>query len=557
MMDQNMGIAAPQSQPSPSGVQSFVSPLSQMPIEALLQEFNNPASQFPKFAVLTAMQKKQEQARMQQAMQGQMAMAQNAQQQQQPPIAQGILAGAQQMAAQEQMPVYNMGGVVALANGGLSSEFGLSDVVATAVDEERARQERERQQLKDREAQLSQQIESLKMQRDFESTREEAAQIDKKINELENIRGGLVSYPTKQTPQELERYLGPAITAPAPAPASVVTRAPSTGIARPPAAPAVDPMAEYRKLIDAAIKSEQASARLTPEEDQARKARLAMMQANLGVSQKEAQDVLAAAEARRQGIIGQAKRSILEDPEALLRMAGAIRTGRGEGIGSLAAAAGAELGRRREAIQAAEERFAGEQKEVRALNAANRAVDLSRMELQEAYASRDADRIRTAEKNASEARLGLEKARLEYDLKAREVATKEMAARAQMISAGKPTAQDAWNKVYEAKLQELTGGKPPTAAQKLDAMQFASQVAGGKVGTERLKLDRLRALQKSLKDETENYSLPKERRDLASKRLSAVNEEILREEGLGDITGAAAAPGTVLKFDSQGNLITK
>ena len=130
-MDQNAGIASlapaapqpaqagqpPQTQAAPSGVQSYIAPLSQMDMQQLLVEFNNPQSKFPKFAVLTAMQEKQKEAQMRQAMQGQQAMAQNAQQGQ-APVAAGILAGAQQAAAQEAMPKYRGGGLVAFQYGG-------------------------------------------------------------------------------------------------------------------------------------------------------------------------------------------------------------------------------------------------------------------------------------------------------------------------------------------------------------------------------------------------------------------------------------------------------
>jgi hypothetical protein len=105
---------------------SYVGALRGMPIEALLQEFNNPASQIPKYAVLSAMQEAQKQQAMMQAMQGQQAMAQQAQAG--PPVAQGVLAGAQQMAAQEQeVPAYNMGGIVAFNPGGPTMGWGGRD----------------------------------------------------------------------------------------------------------------------------------------------------------------------------------------------------------------------------------------------------------------------------------------------------------------------------------------------------------------------------------------------------------------------------------------------
>lgn len=448
MMDQNMGIAAPQSQPALSGVQSFVAPLSQMPIEALLQEFNNPASRYPKFAVLTAMQKKQEQARMQQAMQGQMAMAQNAQQQQQPPIAQGILAGAQQLAAQDQMPTYNTGGVVALQVGGVSDENARREGESYEDYRKRITERRDIQNKQLLESTIGRLPEESPLKRLYRSfvpapekvepapppaprpvsiAEQEAA--DKAATAAEAARlKEKYPVPSYTLDDLLERK-----------PPAQTTERKKTGIATVAPAPAVDPLEALKKEIEAAGRTELAGAKLSPEEDAARKARAALMESNLSAAKKEAEDLRAAAEERRQSVIGQAKRSILEDPEALFKMAGRIDTSRGMGLRSLAEAAGSELGRRREAIQAAEEKFAGEQKEIRALNAANRTFDLARLELQEAYASRDADRIRAAEKNVAAARTDFEKAKLEYGLKVREVSAKEASARAQMVSAARPT----------------------------------------------------------------------------------------------------------------------
>lgn len=79
------------------GVSNLVGPLSQLEIPQLLAEFNNPGSKVPKYAVLSAIEKKQQQQRAMQAVQGAVAQSQNAQMQGQGTVADQIMGQARQM----------------------------------------------------------------------------------------------------------------------------------------------------------------------------------------------------------------------------------------------------------------------------------------------------------------------------------------------------------------------------------------------------------------------------------------------------------------------------
>ena len=436
-----------------AGPQSYVGALERMPIEALLQEFNNPGSQFPKFAVLSAMQKKQEQQRMMQAMQGQQAMAQQAQAG--PPIAQGVLAGAQQMAAQDQqVPAYNAGGIVALSNGGVS---GLQDPEKDEQGLPRTNEERERilrnnriflEQKKNADALKQRQAQLAAVRETSQPVPEQLSKFYRSTGRDKPVYLGASTAPDIRT--QLNRADAAVRSAAADLPTPSSSPRPSAGAggaARPSATAAApvaaqDPFAAYEKAQKDWGKQRLEGAKTPAEVEAARAEEKRLMEENLRQAMAEAKAARESAEARRERAVGAAKRSILEDPEALLRLAGGMSRKRGEGIGSLAAGAGAELGRRREAIEKAEEKFAGEQKELRTLDAANRQYNISIAQLQRAIAEGNAEKIRVAQQDVADAGVKLQEAKLEYGLKARDTESRATQARAAMISAGKPSGQE-------------------------------------------------------------------------------------------------------------------
>jgi len=127
---------------------------------------------------------------------------------------------------------------------------------------------------------------------------------------------------------------------------------------------------------------------------------------------------------------------------------------------------------------------------------------------------------------------------------------------AQEAGAARRADQDRINELYRLRLNTLTGGKPPTDEQKMEAMEYALQTvkgAGSAARTaaagQRLTLDQLRALQKTYSEQAENMLLPQAQRDQAAQMLKQVNDQIAASAGIAAPTGGqrgAPAPGTIM-----------
>ena len=108
--------------------------------------------------------------------------------------------------------------------------------------------------------------------------------------------------------------------------------------------------------------------------------------------------------------------------------------------------------------------------------------------------------------------------------------------------------------LYQLRLNTLTGGKPPTDEQKMEAMEYALQTVKGAgsaartaMAGQRLSLDQLRALQKTYAEQAENMLLPQVQRDQAAQMLKQVNDQIAASAGISaPATKGAPAPGTVM-----------
>lgn len=416
MMDQNMGIAAPQAQPAPSGVQSFVAPLSQMPIEALLQEFNNPASQFPKFAVLTAMQKKQEQARMQQAMQGQMAMAQNAQQQQQPPIAQGILAGAQQLAAQDQMPTYNTGGVVALADGGsLLERLGLDDEPLY----KKFLRHHEKQVAGAEEYERQQQLKLLeKLSEPFKDASRAKDVLQETPERMKDTR----QIPVPSVTDTKKTTNKPASTAPT---GGILTLDRKT--------------TDAEKATEDYIANAQSALRTQkdyPEEVLVgRRGIEALVQDQLKAQKEERERMAKEAREQYEGVKARQSRSLLDDPQALLATAGGISTKKGEVFGSLSRGLASVMAQRDAAIEAARKEYSAAQQAERQMAQTERQMILLEAQRVQALREKDFDRANAIDAQIRDLNGQLAKFKVDradaarnFQLESRKVAATERAA---------------------------------------------------------------------------------------------------------------------------------
>jgi hypothetical protein len=112
---------------------------------------------------------------------------------------------------------------------------------------------------------------------------------------------------------------------------------------------------------------------------------------------------------------------------------------RGKGIGSLASAAGSELGAQRKAAEEAKDRFMADQRDARQLDAANRAYQLAIAERQQAYAEGDDQAKRAADIKVAEAQQNLAKTKIDISEKREKLGIERLSAQAHMASVNKPT----------------------------------------------------------------------------------------------------------------------
>jgi len=530
------GMMPKQGAPTPP---AMVGPLTQMHLDQLMQLMLNPRPEGPPlYAVISAITEKQKQAQAQANMQRQMAMAQGQQAAQQPPVAQQVMQAAMQQApvgaAQGGiMQGYAGGGAVAFAPGGSTSFEPFRQKIAEYQDA--IKQLRAATQSGDSAsaARYAQVVQTLRQQLEpklmevarYKSSEAEAPAQVAKIFEQGIPTAARAVAPTPSTPDLMGESLVPAPSTPdlmgeslAPAappaqPSRPLTR-PSAGIAqpRPQAAPpstlglgsfveqtgtpAPDALSELesekraqsvglQKLYDEQSK-------VDPRIVAARQAAADLAQRNLAGREKRAEEALAAASSpMSQGLIN--------NQEALLRIAGAFGSGKRFAQSAAAAAreAGGIRGEQRKAFEAAQRENRMEQNALDQLRQAQADLKL-------AQETGDVQAERTAKLKIEEIKSNFIDKRFEYlkerstqedraeqrRLTARGQDLTQQTAREQMANlmalermrqnAPKPD-QDQIKRAEDLKLNELTGGKPDTAtpAQKLEALTFALNTVKG------------------------------------------------------------------------------
>jgi hypothetical protein len=421
--------------------------LKNMPMEQLKMLFQNPQPGSPPlWAVISALAEKQKEAQAIQAAMGQGAMAQNAQMQQQPPVAAQVVQAAQGGIMQG----YAGGGAVAFDRGtgpqGLpqqNPEEDLSDDPSLPLRERWIRSQKR--------AELSRQ---QGVGRSF----------------AERFTAPTES--TTDTGDELSRMLG---RVPAPVPMSMrdtrgmtpatVAAARNLGIGQVPqqrqqaqqvqqaAQPApVAPSDLTPEMLKAfADREAQMRGRLVRPESltRAEEGLAALAKANIEAQRAEAEAYGKDIRAAREAALAQSQRSILEDPQALLALAGSIDARRGQAIGSLARGAAGVMGQRQAAAEAARKEFTQAQRDERTMQANLRQTQMLEAQRQVALEKGKLDEVNDI--NYKLAQLGMEREQFrltrgdkafEQAIEGRKVAATERTARAAEINAGKPSEMD-------------------------------------------------------------------------------------------------------------------
>jgi hypothetical protein len=421
--------------PAQQGVtpQAITGSLKNLPPQRLLAMYNDPQNTTPKLAVAAAYAQAIEQARLMQAASGQSAIAQNQAQDQQPPVAQQIMSQPMpQMAANGgMMQGYAGGGAVAFADG--TDEEGVPDL---SDDPSLSFSERLRRRQKRAELSRQEGIGKSFAER-FPSPAESTTDTGDELARM------LRRTPAPEYGNEAMRQSRQVPTAPArgvmalPGASSASARVSQTQKSFAP-----DYESQIRDLerssgnVQSAIRTgAQPGEAVTAGRSDLR----TQMLANLAAQQKEAQDYRDEITKRRDERLAQTARPIWENPEALLRIAGGMNLERGKGIGSLASAAGSELGAQRKAAEEAKDRFMADQRDARQLDAANRAYQLAIAEKQQAYAEGDDQAKRAADIKVAETQQNLAKTKIDISEKREQLGIQRLSAQASMASANKPT----------------------------------------------------------------------------------------------------------------------
>jgi hypothetical protein len=445
----------PMPQQSSSTPSAMTGSLKNMPMEQLKMLFQNPQPNSPPlWAVISALAEKQKEAQAIQAAMGQGAMAQNAMMQQQPPVAAQVVQAAEGGIMQG----YAGGGAVAFKRGGDvqhfsggSKEFGVvSDPEAYALDALRSEQEQNKQKVRD----LENSYFYLLSQND-----PRAAQVKQQLDAL----SGRASVTARPAPapapvmlpeaQALMSRQGPrgimavaprtsAVGAPPVSQPKQTQQRPQTEVAAPVAPSDLTP--EMLKAY--ADREAQMRGRLVRPESltKAEEGLAALAKANIEAQRAEAEAYGKDIRAARDAAMARSQRSLLDDPQALLALAGSIDARRGQAIGSLARGAAGVMGQRQAAEEAARKEFTQAQRDERTMQANIRQTQMLEAQRQVALEQGKLNEVNAINEKLSELGMEREKFRLtrgdtafEQAIKGRQVAATERQARAAEVSAGK------------------------------------------------------------------------------------------------------------------------
>lgn len=334
--------------------------LKQLPPEDLIRLYNDPNDLRPKWAVASAYADAMKARALQRGMQGQQAMAQNAQEQQQPPVADQVMSV---MAANGgEMRAYKLGGdvdeddldnIVADADPQFGGSAVPAEVDAARVEE--IRRNKIRQQYRDM-------LDVFNSPPSAQRILDENDWLKREVSQAPNKPAGpqnAASTATSERRTETRRGQKPEPTA----------ESPATGLAalegfrgKTPYEQALQ--AEAEKLVELTKKRgevtpEMAAARSRVE--QARARQLEQGQQDIGKIREEGIRQL-------QGRLDRAKMPLIDDAEALLAMAAAINPQKGKVMGSLASGVSNVLADRRARAEKAEEGIFTLNEKIRLLN---------------------------------------------------------------------------------------------------------------------------------------------------------------------------------------------
>jgi hypothetical protein len=207
---------------------------------------------------------------------------------------------------------------------------------------------------------------------------------------------------------------------------------------------------------------------------------------NLAAQRAEREQMAREAKEQRDAALAKAQRGIMDDPMALLSLAGSIDTRRGKGLGSLARGAAGLMGKREEQAEAARKEFALAQRDQRMLQANERQANMLEMQRQQAIRENDFTRVSQIEDQL--AALEVQKSQL---LRSRQEHAEKMTLEGLKVGAmqaeataklGRPTAIDFFRQDPEGYGRFMAAGRgPQTAGERQDRTVLTFDQAAGNI----------------------------------------------------------------------------
>lgn len=206
----------------------------------------------------------------------------------------------------------------------------------------------------------------------------------------------------------------------------------------------------------------------------------ALARESIAAQRSEAEAFGREARERRDAALARTQRGILDDPQALLALAGSIDTRRGQGIGSLARGAAGMLGQREASAEAARKEYAAAQQTERMLQANVRQATM--LEAQRAQALREGDfnRANQIKDQIDALMMQRETLLMERKDKAIEQARLERVASAQELTAAKPTElelamarPEEYARIMRQRAEAAQSRKSPEQIRKEDLERYA------------------------------------------------------------------------------------
>ena len=459
---------------------AYTRALKQTPPEELIRIYNDPNDLRPKWAVASAYADAMKAKALQQGIQGQQAMAQNAAAQQQPPVADEVMT--RMAASGGEMKAYADGGAIGFSDAGsvdrltvfsrLGQAFDEARKAVVAADEElqkfgslqRARNPQEYEKAKQKQQDAKKAFEDAK--RAWETFATPLAPgygaQTLRVTELDKLeaQSGKNKAASESSAPTNSSISAQATTTPVPAPSGAGgytvrqisddnNSAPQSYQGLPALAdPGLTPYArrletDYNKLMT--IQGKQGD--VSPEV-QAARGRLEQMRAGqLEKAREDSEKIWKEGVRQLQRRFDDVKRPLLEDPEALLALAASIDTTKGKVLGSLSAGAAKLLGERRARTEKAEDAFASLNDKIRLLNSQYMEAQALEEQRKLAILTNDAEGKRNAELAMAQKAVDMRKSQADIDYRMRSVDAEREKARATSANADAAREANAVNRL--------------------------------------------------------------------------------------------------------------